>query len=857
MNAWQCFITQAVRPRLTGLTLLAGLFFVHIVHAQPLTVRVGVYDNAPKLLLTKDGAATGIVGEILQEIAHKEKWNVEAVPCLWQDCLDKLQTGQIDLLPDVAYTPERSGLYGFHQVPLLHNWSQVYAKPNTVIRSVLDLQGKHVVALTGSVQYQFTKSLTDSFGVEVQLTGVPRQEDGFIKVGNNEADAVVASYYYGETHANIYGIVATSVMFEPTRSFYITKKNQNQSLRDAIDRHLGQWQDDPESVYFTILQQWGKPPAPTKIPAAFWWAGAAILALLALALSIAALLRQQIARQTRHLKARETWLDTVLESVDAFIYIKDHNFRYKYCNHKSYDFFGLPPSEFIGRTDDEIFPGQPILASIKKNDTQIMSKGVRVIAEDDIVALSRNSSTQMLVTVKQPMLDSTGQISGICGISTDITQLKEAREKVHQLAYYDTLTKLPNRPLLLDKLSEAMQEAAQNQFSAAILFIDLDDFKKLNDARGHQSGDILLRSVGNRLRSMAQAHDTVARIGGDEFVMLLTHLDVDAVTATVHTLQTAETIRAALQQPFDIEGQPFRTGASIGMTMLGNGEKSVQDVLREADTAMYRSKAIGRNRVSLYEASMQAEIEQRLSLENDIVQAITEEQFQVHIQAQFDGKQQVIGAELLLRWHHPVRGMVPPGVFIPVAEQIDAIVPIGEWTLRQACLILTQPPLAQGSFPLSINVSASQFKEPNFTQRVKQILHETNAPANRLLFEITEGVLIDNLSETLTRIGELSELGIRFSIDDFGTGYSNLSTLKALPLFELKIDQSLIQGVPQDPNSTVIVRLIIEMGHQLDLQVVAEGVETSEQADFLIENGCDALQGYLFMRPMPLSEWKL
>lgn len=854
MTLWRRHIRQYVKLSLVAMVLLTGLS-ANTAWADNQLVRVGIFDNAPNLMLSDDGRPAGILGDVLQEIARREQWQLEAVPCEWQECIHKLQTGQIDLLPDVDYTPEREFLYSFHEVPSLHNWSQVYAEPGTKIHSVLDMEDKRVVALTASVQYTFTKSLLSNFGVQATLLGVPNQEDAFALVANGQADAVVSSYYYGETHAPLYGLVATSLMYEPTRSFYVTKKNYDPQLHAVIDKHLAAWQSDPQSIYYTILHRWGKSEAATQIPLIFWWGVVALVVLLLLALSIAALLKSQVARQTRHIKAREIWLNTILESVDAFIYIKDKNFRYKYCNQKANDFLGLLPSDMIGRTDDEIFAGHAKLAGIEESDKRILNKGGRVVTEDGIVSFADRNETRSLVTVKLPLLDASGKISGICGIATDITELKAARDTVHQLAYYDPLTKLPNRQLLVAKLEQALQAAQDSNFNSAVLFIDLDDFKKLNDARGHLTGDILLCHVGERLQSVIRNHDTVSRIGGDEFVVLLTQLGPTHDVAINKAMYIAEKIRIALTQPFEIDGQPFWSGASIGVTMLYGGTKSTEDLLREADTAMYRSKAAGRNRVTLYLASMQSETEERLSLERDIAQAINDEQFEIYIQPQFNPAREITGAELLIRWRHPERGMVPPSLFIPVAEQTGAIIPIGEWTLQQACKALMLPSIAKASYPLSINVSPNQFNDPNFVQNVKRTLLDTGAPGNRLIFEITEGVLIHNLQETLPRMADLAMLGIRFSIDDFGTGYSNFSNLKRLPLFELKIDQSLTQDTPHDPDSTVIVKLILAMAEQLGIRVVAEGVETNEQADFLIDHGCQALQGYLFMRPMPLSAW--
>lgn len=854
MNIRRLFILFSKNLSLLLVGVLACLLTTK-TYAQSKTVSVGVYDSAPSIFLSEQGRAAGIMGDLLQAIADAEGWDLQAVQCDWQTCLDLLQTSQIDLLPNVDFTPERAKLYGFHTVPALHNWSQIYANQDTSIQSFFDLEGKQIAVLTGSMQYQFIESLLTNFGIPATLVGVGKPEDGFTMVANGQADAVVSSYYYGAAYAGSSNVVATSIMFEPTRTFYVAKRFKNRHLLNAIDTHLTQWQSNSSSIYYTILQQWGKPTPRMEIPVIFWWAVAALVFLLLLALSVAALLKSQVARQTQHIKAREIWLNTVLDSVDAFIFFKDSNFRYKYCNSKSYEFLGLQPNELLGRTDHELFHYSDMLPSIKDSDQRVISELIRVVTEDEVASLSEENALRTLVTVKQPMFNQYGKLEGICGITTDTTALKAARQKVHELAYYDSLTSLPNRQLLFNKLELAMESAQNGHFISALLFIDLDDFKKLNDARGHLTGDILLREVGQRLRKVTRQYDTVARIGGDEFVILLTRLGLDHKTATEKAVKVAGKVCHSLALSFDIDGQPFWSGASIGVTLIHQNQQSIEDVLREADTAMYQSKAAGRNCVTLYETSMQQKIEDRLSLENDINQAIDQELFEMYAQPQFNHYHEVVGAELLIRWDHPARGMVPPSVFIPIAEQTGTIIRLGEWVLRQACLALTQPSLKDSTISLSINVSPNQFKQHNFVAMVKRVLTETKAPANRLVLEITEGVLIENMKEVQVRMDELSAIGIRFSIDDFGTGYSNLSTLNQLSLYELKIDQSLTFGISTDPNSAVIIRLILAMARQLGLSVIAEGVETQDQADFLIDNGCDSLQGYFYMRPLPLNQW--
>lgn len=450
--------------------------------------------------------------------------------------------------------------------------------------------------------------------------------------------------------------------------------------------------------------------------------------------------------------------------------------------------------------------------------------------------------------------DARGQlISGI--VMRDITERIKSEQHIHRLAFFDALTELPNRRLLMDRLGILLAAAQRSGHIGAVLFIDLDHFKNVNDARGHAVGDALLQQVAHRLAAQMRAEDTVARMGGDEFVVLLPDLAMDFTAAAQYAMKAAEKLRRALTQPFVIDGQQYVSGGSIGVTLLPKDQQTADDLLREADTAMYRAKQGGRNRIAFFEAKMQFDVEDRLGLENDLAQAIGTSQLGMVMQPQFDCDGKPIGAELLMRWMHPVRGAVSPAVFIPVAEASGLILELGDWVMRQGCAALLRLQQAGQLMPISINVSPSQFRQSDFVDRVRGILVESGAPASQLIFEVTEGLLIDNLDDTVLRMRELVALGIRFSIDDFGTGYSSLSYLRKLPLFELKIDISFVMDTPADAGSTAIVQSILAMAAHLDLHVVAEGVETDAQAAFLRDAGCAALQGYLFARPMQIDAW--
>jgi diguanylate cyclase (GGDEF)-like protein len=455
-----------------------------------------------------------------------------------------------------------------------------------------------------------------------------------------------------------------------------------------------------------------------------------------------------------------------------------------------------------------------------------------------------------------PFADEGGVNTHWVAVERDITERKKSQDDIHRLAFFDVLTGLPNRRLLMDRIDKLLASSERGATYSAVMFIDLDRFKTINDARGHAIGDALLCNAADRLSKLMRKADTVARIGGDEFVVLLGHLSHELPGATHAALTVAEKIRAAIGRDFEIEGQTYNSTASIGVTMLPRGEPGGQtshDLLREADTAMYRAKSEGRNGIAFFEAAMQAEVEQRLTLERDLAAALAAGELQMHVQAQVDRDGRAIGGELLMRWPQADGGMVPPNVFIPVAEECGLIVELGNWALRQACAAVLQLQAAGLAMPLSVNVSPTQFRQADFVAQVQQALADSGAPARLLVLEVTEGLLIDKMDDTIARMHQLTAMGLRFSIDDFGTGYSSMAYLKKMPLYELKIDRSFIMDTPDDASSKALVQSILAMAGHLGLRVVAEGVETQAQADFLIANDCDSMQGYLYARPMPLA----
>jgi len=451
-----------------------------------------------------------------------------------------------------------------------------------------------------------------------------------------------------------------------------------------------------------------------------------------------------------------------------------------------------------------------------------------------------------------------GEPIRVSGTNLDLTERKRAEAQIHHLAFYDALTELPNRRFLVEQLRKALLSSARSQMRGAVLFIDLDHFKELNDTLGHDVGDALLRQVATRLRVCVRESDTVARLGGDEFVVMLENLHPDTPEAAVEAERVGQKVLEALNQPYDIDGHPYHGTPSLGITLFNGQSEAVDALLKQADLAMYQAKAMGRNTMRFFDASMQASVEQRVALEAHLRDGLARGEMLLHYQPQVNAAGAVLGAEALVRWQHPQRGLVPPAVFIPLAEATGLILPLGRWVLQQACEQLARWARHAGTAGLSlaVNVSVHQFRDPGFVDQVLGVLAATGARPQALKLELTESVLADNIEDITRQMRRLKDHGVAFSLDDFGTGYSSLGYLKHLPLDQLKIDASFVRDVLTDPNDATIARVIITLARELQLSVIAEGVETQDQRDFLAANGCSEYQGYLFARPMPLDAFE-
>ncbi len=519
-------------------------------------------------------------------------------------------------------------------------------------------------------------------------------------------------------------------------------------------------------------------------------------------------------------------------------------------------------TENTGYRAEEVIGKTPAILKSSRHDAEFfrsMWESINRMGgwQGEIWDKRKNGEEYMKWLTISAVKNDTGDVTHYIGVQHDITERKLAEEKIHKLAFFDHLTGLPNRTLLLDRLKQAMTSNARSSHYGALLMIDLDNFKMLNDTLGHDMGDLLLKQVAQRLISCVRAEDTVARLGGDEFMVILANLGKDATESASRVDLVAEKILAELNQNYHLNEVIYHCTPSIGASLFQGQQAEIDILLKQADLAMYRAKDAGRNAIRFFDPDMEQVVMKRAALEKDLRAALQQEQFVLYYQAQVAGGQ-LTGAEVLIRWPHPQRGLVSPFEFIPIAEENGLILPIGLWVLEAACKQLAiwakQPAFAH--LTIAVNVSAQQFRQDDFANHVLNILKATGADPQRLKLELTESLLVSNVDEVIEKMFALKAKGVGFSLDDFGTGYSSLSYLKRLPLDHLKIDQSFVRDVLSDPNDASIAKTIIALAASLGIGVIAEGVENALQRDFLAQAGCHAYQGYFFGRPVPIAEFE-
>ena len=579
------------------------------------------------------------------------------------------------------------------------------------------------------------------------------------------------------------------------------------------------------------------------------WVFMSTLALVALMITV-----QQSERLQSEIAMRssEAQLRAVIDgALDAIVTIDAAGHLVEF-NPAAERMFGYSRADVIGRPLGEVIIPPSLRAAHVQGHQRFVATGEKHIFDRRVELTGmRADGSEFPIELTITSLRDKG-LPLITGFMRDISERKQAEQEIRNLAFFDALTGLPNRRLLIDRLQQAFATSSRSRNYGAVLFIDLDNFKSLNDSRGHDMGDLLLIEVARRLRQCVRAEDTVSRLGGDEFVVVLEDLSTELEQAISQAKAVSDKISEVINQPYALQDVEHHHSCSIGIGFFCGNDMPVDELMKRSDTAMYQAKAAGRNTMRIYDPAMQATLEKRIELEAQLRVALQHRQLHLCYQVQVDEHKRVFGAEILLRWDHPKYGLMLPSEFIPVAEESGLIIPIGHWVLQSACeqIHRWQTDVPPKPIQLAVNVSARQFRHPDFVHEVTTLLDRTGANPALLKLELTESVVLDNIDDAVAKMNALRALGVRFSMDDFGTGYSSLAYLKLLPLTQVKIDQSFVRDIAVDPNDAAIVKTIIGMSQSLGLDVIAEGVEKEAQFTLLKAYGCRKFQGYLFSKPL-------
>lgn len=827
--------------------------------AQDKTLKVGVYHNPPKIMFDEYGKLSGIHGDLLTVIAERNNWQLLPVECDWEQCLTFLKDGRINILPDVAKTDKRAEWASFHEESALLSWSQLYVAKKEKITNLLDLNDKRVAVLQGSVQEEYLQQLIDSFDLKCELYPVESFDEGFNSVLTGKANAVATNQFFGNQQVADRNVEMTPIMFLPSKLFFAMSPGSNSETLEAIDKELKRLKADENSVYYQIIERWTSQQNEIEIPVYVWWVIAA-LTLLALAfISFNQLLRRKVQEKTKALAQSKYRLNTILDSVEAYIYIKDKDLRYQYANWHVLKLFKLELEDVVGKTDYDLF--DKITADqLKSYDCKVLESGQR-LAQVETKKLPGKKDLHHFWSVKVPLFDTESQVIGLCGVSSDISEYQDMKEEIESLAYFDPLTGLANRRFMLERLNDEFNRYQSGGDDGVLIMLDIDHFKKINDSLSHDTGDELLILFAQRLESELRQGDNAGRLGSDEFMVLLKNANGKKPDDDNNLRQRLEVLLERVSEPYQLGASSEPVSVSMGIALFSDA-KNTADLMQAVDLALSQAKETNASKLQFFNSGIQREFNYRQQLITALRKAIKAEALEVYLQPQHlqsspQATLSCLGFEALLRWRDDELGWISPAEFIPLAESQGLMPDLHRLVLDQ---VLVAIPELQRAAPdcdarIAINVSAGQFKMPGFVEDIEKRLLATGISGEMLELEVTESLLIDDIEHTAEKMQRLKTLGITFSLDDFGTGYASLGYLKRLPLNSLKIDQSFIRDLNTNNSDEAIVRTVIALGKSLDLDIIAEGVETEEHLRKLQEMGCFRFQGYYFARPEPVRFW--
>jgi diguanylate cyclase (GGDEF)-like protein/PAS domain S-box-containing protein len=822
--------------------------------SQKTIYKIGVSDNPPISFINDKNEVDGLIFDLLNQMALKENFEIQWVYDEWNILLDKTKKGELDMLTAVGFSVERSTYFNYSKENFANSWSNIYIPKFSTIEGFLDLDKRKIAMIKDDINGKNLKVRCEKFEIDCQIIEITTYTKLFEKVSNNEVDAVVSNNIAGSWYANKYKLINSSIIFGPSLTYVATPKVHSTILLDLYDKYIRQWKTNPESIYFEIKTKWlttqSKPNLSNEI--IYSIVGLTLFGLLAFLTAM--VFKYQIKKRVNELSIRNEQFSQIINLVPHMIYVAEDNGNIVLANKKASQYFGMTSEEIDRCKIDNLKP--PNSKGISFLNDNNLSKNIHGAKPQETEVVDYLDNEYSLLISKMPFkITNDIQMANVT-VAVDITYIKKYEQQIMHMAHYNLLTNLPNKVLFREQIQQSIKEHYINKKIGAVMHLDLDSFKDINDSQGHMIGDLLLQSVARRFESVMDGDKTLSHFGGDEFIINIPNLSEDVDAAEEMAVEFSEYILDEIAKPYTIEGRSFQITASIGVVLYPHDGKTVELLMQRADTALNKAKQKGRNCLQILDGQLELSAIINHKLETDLRLAVENAQFNIVYQPLVKGVEgDIVGAEALLRWEHPTKGQINTSQFIEMAEKIHLIVKIGYWVFEKVCqLIRKNIDAGYGEFFIAVNVSVVQLKDISFHDNIAYFIKKYKIPPNHLEIEITESVLMDDVDLAIKIFDKLKLLGIRISIDDFGTGYSSFSYLIKLPIDKIKIDMSFVTNLPLDISSATIVRTIIKMAKELNIIVLAEGVENKQQLEFLDSEGCEYFQGYLFHKPMDYAK---
>ena len=819
---------------------------------KKISYSIGLSDNPPLSYLNEQNQATGLIVDLFNEIAREEGFKIKWIFDEWNILLTLMKQQKLDMLTSVGYSKEREKFLTYSRESFVASWSAIYLPKGSSINDFLDLDNKTIAVLTGDINGIILASRCEKFEIECNFVKVKTYTELFKIFSLPNVDAIVSNNIAGDWYANEYNLLRSSILFNPTNTYVAVPKSTNVYLLGAFDHFIKKWKKAPNSLYYKVKSKWLTYKVAKNIPLETLYIIYGLSAFAILALFSAFLFRRQIKKRVNELSVRNQQFSQIINLVPHIIYVADDKGNILLANKQASIYFGMTQEEVerckIDNISRNIYDEKEFL-----NDNNLSSDiSVTRLKEIETTDYLENKYTMLISKMPFKGL-SVGYHENVT-VAVDITDIKTYQKRIMHMAHFDPITDLQNKTLFQSIIPKSIISHIKNNFCGAVINLDLDAFKDINDSHGHRIGDLLIKAMANRLKQNIDDNN-VYHFGGDEFVIHMPNLHQDDIEAEKLVKEFGEFILIEISNPFVINDMDFQITASLGAVIYPRDGNTEEVLLQRSDTALNKAKKQGRNNLQMFDKYLEFSVIKNHLMETELRHAVNHSQFELYFQPILVGKtNKMIGSEALLRWNHPKKGCIGPNEFIETAEKIHLMIKIGYWVIEQTCQKLQESLANNKQNFIAVNISVSQLKDEDFYKNIHSMIQRYQILPNCLEFEITESVLMVDVDLSIDMFNRLKKLGIRISIDDFGTGYSSFSYLIKLPIDKIKIDQSFVKDLPQNKNSATVVRTIIKMAKELELSVLAEGIENKEQYDFLKHEGCDYFQGYYFHKPLKYTK---